>query len=432
MTVIKRVALLGWLVGVAVNGFTTRTTTTSHPSITQTTTTRTSSSKVPFPFAGRNTEHKSSNVDDNEVIRQQEEEQFKAEIRELCNARNYKLDAVKNCRDLASVNQSTVQPGRVFRTGRLGSASQADQDLLFGELGISTLIDLRSPTELKDDPELMADVFTNFTDLVWIENGRGKDGCVRELEPGVSPIDKKKVRKSKEIEEEDDDDEFCDYGCDDPQSMKAGDFLAKSNSPRRKERHFVSVMNEFKYVRGTVSRVRKRDIARSILKSPGAIVSKRVWNSLKKPFLQEINDGGLIMLNELLLRFGAPGIKHVLDLVSDRSRHPIAFYCTAGKDRTGIITAIILTIAGVKYEDIVEDYSLSANVYAEMGDHTAMVGALSQRSLDAKTFLGAPPEVMADTLLAIEENYGSVDEYCDWIGFGPEQRKKLRNALLDE
>jgi len=370
-----------------------------------------------------------ASIDEENELLKEEEEKFKAEIRVLCTERNMPLDAVKNCRDLASVHNSPVKKGRIFRTGRLGSASEADRDVLFGELGITTLVDLRSPTELKDDPELMADVFTNFTNLVWIENGRGKDGCVRELETGVSPVDKRKVRKSKELTE--DEDEFCDYGCDDPESMKAGEFLANV-APGRKERHFVSIMNEFKYVRGTVSKVRKRDIARSILKSPGAIVSKRVWNSLKKPFIREINDGGLIMLNELLLRFGSPGIKHVLDLCTDRSRHPIAFYCTAGKDRTGIITAIILAVAGVKYEDIVEDYSLSANVYAEMGDHQAMVGALSQRSLDAKTFLGAPPEVMADTLLSIEENYGSVEEYCDWIGFGPEKREKLRKALLED
>jgi len=85
------------------------------------------------------------------------------------------------------------------------------------------------------------------------------------------------------------------------------------------------------------------------------------------------------MLNELLLRFGAPGIKYVLELCADADRHPIAFYCTAGKDRTGMIAAIILALCGTRAEDIVEDYTLSANVYAEMNDHQAMVGALSQR-----------------------------------------------------
>jgi protein tyrosine/serine phosphatase len=138
------------------------------------------------------------------------------------------------------------------------------------------------------------------------------------------------------------------------------------------------------------------------------------------------------MLNELLLRFGAPGIKYVLELIADRSRHPIAWYCAAGKDRTGVIAALVLSLCGVSDEDIVEDYALSANVYAEMNDHTAMVGALSQRSLNPKTFLGAPPQVMRDTLQAINETYGSVSGYCNWIGFGPEKQEKLRRACMDD
>lgn len=97
-----------------------------------------------------------------------------------------------------------------------------------------------------------------------------------------------------------------------------------------------------------------------------------------------------------------------------------------------MITAIILSLCGVDREDIVRDYSLSANVYAEMNDHQAMVGALSQRSLDPKTFLGAPASVMRETLDLIDKEYGSVEGYCTWMGFGPEQQEKLRRALMDE
>mmetsp|Transcript_7698 Transcript_7698/g.19044 ORF Transcript_7698/g.19044 Transcript_7698/m.19044 type:complete len:458 (+) Transcript_7698:145-1518(+) len=369
----------------------------------------------------------------------EEEAKFKEEIASLCQERNLKLQKVKNCRDLAASPKAAeiIKPGRLFRTGRLGDATAKDREVLFDEpptgLGLRTLVDLRSPTELKDDESLMdPEVFDAFTDLVWMENGLGRDGCLRELQTGVSPIDKARKRKSKVLSPTEDDHEtvaICEMGCEEPDAISVEQVLATQG---RKERHFVSLMNEFKYVRGTVTKLRKRDIAKAIMKAPGAFLSKRIWNSLKEPFITEINSGGLIMLNELLLRFGAPGIKYVLDLCSEREKHPIAFYCTAGKDRTGMIAAIILRVCGVKPEDIVEDYSLSANVYAEMNDHQAMVGALSQRSLDPKTFLGAPPEVMADTLLSIEENYGSVEGYCDYIGFGPERREKLKKALTED
>ena len=373
-----------------------------------------------------------------------DEVEFKKQTKRVCEERNLSLEKVKNARDLASVKGSPILPGKLYRMGRISDASDRDIDLLMNELKIKTLVDLRSPTELKDDPTLLRkEVFENFTTMVWSERGgKNKEGCLREVQAGESPILKKRrfwknsyknvvvasdgtmiVEAAADDEEENDDCPECDDGAKPVDMTQTRD---------RKERHFVSLMNELKYVRGTLGKVRKRDIAKTVLKSPGALVSKRVRGNISKPFIQEINEGGLPMLNELLLRYGAPGIKYVLDLCADRKRHPVAFYCTAGKDRTGMIAAIILSLMGVADEDIVEDYSLSANVYAEMNDHQAMVGALSQRNLDAKTFLGAPPHVMRETLINIRNDYGSVEGYLDWIGFDRKRQQKLKDALLKD
>jgi len=434
---------------------------------------------------------------------------FKARTKQLCNERNLKLEKVKNARDLASVKHSPIKPGRIIRTGRVSDATQQDLELLNDQIQVKTLVDLRSMTELKDDPTLDRDqVFRDYTDLVWIERNQH----IKVLNEGQSRVLKKKkiaahvkdlvngakkgvdvathLRNNTDTATNDEDDaivssssavdadlikilsaaadlaeetsacEDCDDNDEstvvqaDVTDLHEDDEELDEKNPRikrftkvyhstdeliqdksrkdDKERHFVAVMNEMKYVRGTLSKVRKRDLAKVIIKSPGAIVSKRVRSSCKDVFLNKINQGGLHMMNSLLLKYGAPGIKYVLDLCKDRSRHPIAFYCTAGKDRTGMIAAIMLAAAGVPDEDIVEDYSLSANVYAEMNDHKAMVGALSQRNLDAKTFLGAPPEVMREALVNIRATYGSIEEYLDFIGFTEEDRKELRAALLDD
>ena len=378
-----------------------------------------------------------------------EEKEFFARTAQLCQERNLPLQKVKNARDLASVRNSPVKPGRVYRIGRVSDATPEDLDILYGEIGIKTLVDLRSPTELKDDMTLERDeVFSNFTDMVFYESR----GLVKELGPEEKRMQKKRKRDriknavngarkgTKDVvigfvdnffgsddEDEMDEDEEC-IDC-----LEASKMIEESARRRnRKERHFVSIMNELKYVRGTLSKLRKRDIAKTILKSPTTIISKTARENIKKPFLEEINGGGLPMLNDLLLRYGAPGIKYVLDLVSDVNRHPVAFYCTAGKDRTGMIAAIILALLGTEDSAIVEDYSLSANVYAEMNDHKAMVGALSQRSLDAKTFLGAPPHVMEDTLKNIRRDYGSVEKYLDFIGFDDKSRQRLIYALTED
>lgn len=115
--------------------------------------------------------------------------------------------------------------------------------------------------------------------------------------------------------------------------------------------------------------------------------------------------------------------------MSDETRHPVAFYCTAGKDRTGVLAAVILKLCGAEGEEIVNDYAISAKVYEEMNDDSAMVGALKQRDLDPETFLGAPREVMEATLERIEE-MGGIEAYLDRIKFGAEGREKLKNAIM--
>lgn len=411
-----------------------------------------------------------SNMDsDDEEARQHQS--FLSQCRVLCDERNLKFEKIKNARDLASVRDSTIRPGKIFRMGRVSDATSSDIKLLLDELKIKTLIDLRSPTEWKDDPTLLRqEVFGNFTSLLWKERKANKPGCLKQLEPGQGPVKKMSVsssapkirfwNRSNRIEsvtndiiedmdvetleaalkddkavivsEEDailfnNDEDDCLLECDDSYQP-----LESTLKEERKERYFVSLMNEFKYVKGTVSKVRKRDITKAIFKAPGAVFSRRVRSSLKKPFLDEINDGGLPMLNELLLKFGAKGIRYVLELCSDKTRHPVAFYCTAGKDRTGILAVIILSLCGVSEESIVEDYTLSANVYAEMNDHQAMVGALSQRSLNPKIFLGAPAHVMVDTIAGINEQYGSIVGYCNYIGFTEENQQKLRDACMND
>lgn len=361
----------------------------------------------------------------------------KDQTKKLSEMRNIKLQQVLNARDLSTCKNSPIKPGKLFRTGRLSDASASDIQLLMDTLQLKTLVDLRSPTELRDDQALMrTDVFGNFTNVVWEDRGRQKEGCVRVLKADESPVKHHRFwKRSKErrdlvddmiVGKEEDKADECDE-CGELGALIASQL---NYGGQRKERLFVPLMNEFKYVRGTVSKLKKRDVARALFKSPASIFSKRVRNAIKKPFLDHINGGGLVVLNEFILTYGAPGIKYVLETCADENRHPVAFFCTAGKDRTGVIAAIILSVCGVSIDDIVEDYSLSANVYAEMNDHKAMVGALSQRNLDPKVFLGAPPQVMKDTLNTIKDHFGSVEGYCEWMGFTAEKQQQLRNAIM--
>ena len=61
----------------------------------------------------------------------------------------------------------------------------------------------------------------------------------------------------------------------------------------------------------------------------------------------------------MLERFG-DRFATVVELVADSGGHPVAFFCAAGKDRTGLVAAIVLGALGVADETVAADYALTA------------------------------------------------------------------------
>ena len=60
------------------------------------------------------------------------------------------------------------------------------------------------------------------------------------------------------------------------------------------------------------------------------------------------------------LEVGRDSLVEVLTMLGDGSRYPLVFHCAAGKDRTGVLAALILEILGVDREVIVADYVITA------------------------------------------------------------------------
>jgi protein-tyrosine phosphatase len=61
------------------------------------------------------------------------------------------------------------------------------------------------------------------------------------------------------------------------------------------------------------------------------------------------------------LEIGRDALSKALMLIGDPANYPLVFHCAAGKDRTGVLAALVLDIAGVERESIVEDYVLTAS-----------------------------------------------------------------------
>lgn len=110
---------------------------------------------------------------------------------------------------------------------------------------------------------------------------------------------------------------------------------------------------------------------------------------------------------------------------------PALFNCHAGKDRTGMISALLLGLAGVPDETIVADYALSGpNLWhREMATFRETHG--EESSMEDFSAQVSSPRSMELTLDYLNENYGNIPTYLAKIGLTSEELERLRKALLD-
>ena len=126
-------------------------------------------------------------------------------------------------------------------------------------------------------------------------------------------------------------------------------------------------------------------------------------------------------------------IRDVFTALAEKSGSgAVMFNCTTGKDRTGMISALLLALAGVSYYDIVADYCVSQvylrPVYAEIFG-TWDSPALDVNGLD-DPFFKTVPENMASLLIHIDNEYGGVPQYLERCGISGNDLDRLRDALL--
>ena len=116
-----------------------------------------------------------------------------------------------------------------------------------------------------------------------------------------------------------------------------------------------------------------------------------------------------------------------------RNQAPLAINCTAGKDRTGMASALILSVLGVPRETVIADYGLSqtfvppayyrtqglgAAANASTGGQAAAFGGLPEAV--ANVIMGSDPDVMRLTLARLDREFG-----------GPIGLAKARFGLTD-
>jgi protein tyrosine/serine phosphatase len=134
---------------------------------------------------------------------------------------------------------------------------------------------------------------------------------------------------------------------------------------------------------------------------------------------------------ELLLS-ATEAVAEMLAVLTDPGAYPAVIHCSVGKDRTGIVVALILSLVGVSDDDIVADYALSgmgaARLALRLREHFADRPAELEPHLPA--LLSAHPESMRVFLEGVRTKFGSVEDFVDDIGVASAVGY-LREVLLE-
>ncbi len=111
---------------------------------------------------------------------------------------------------------------------------------------------------------------------------------------------------------------------------------------------------------------------------------------------------------------------------------PALYHCSGGKDRTGLITALVLGLAGVPAETIVEDYAMSARCLLPryLKEQAPPEIAASGMTWQEYAEVICPPDAMRGTLRHLDERYGGIEAYVREAGLTREQIARLRSAVV--
>jgi protein-tyrosine phosphatase len=134
---------------------------------------------------------------------------------------------------------------------------------------------------------------------------------------------------------------------------------------------------------------------------------------------------------EMLDEAGAQ-IVGALTVLAGVEARPAVFHCTAGKDRTGLLSAIVLSLLGVPQYTVVADYALSD---AAMQRLRAKLMVLYPDGKDVISEIdevfSANPANMVELFEHLRARYGTVEQYAAHIGVSDEVVSALRMGLLE-
>lgn len=126
----------------------------------------------------------------------------------------------------------------------------------------------------------------------------------------------------------------------------------------------------------------------------------------------------------------AENVVGALRALAGGDRGAAVVHCAAGKDRTGVVVALSLAVAGVPHEEIVADYAMTADVIdalvAKLAASPTYAEDMQRRDVTVHT---PRAETMDRVLALLDERFGGPAGWLSEHGFGIEEQAALRARL---
>ena len=133
--------------------------------------------------------------------------------------------------------------------------------------------------------------------------------------------------------------------------------------------------------------------------------------------------------------FSLTNYRHFLDILKENKEGAVLYHCSAGKDRVGVGTMLILLILGAKYEDILEDYLITNKSYQATIDGAIRLGrerGVSQGILDAVSAVNGVITGFLNKAYEIIMSHGSVEAFLEnSLGIDEKYIQEFRSNYLE-
>lgn len=129
----------------------------------------------------------------------------------------------------------------------------------------------------------------------------------------------------------------------------------------------------------------------------------------------------------------APAMATIMHIIATAPEGAVLIHCMAGKDRTGMVAALLLDLAGVSRDIIAEDYALTEECLRPLNQEWLENGP-GEREVRASELARFTPhaEVMLEVLAHLDERYGGVEPYLLQAGVVPADIEGIRRRLVSD